>query len=245
VTHLFGTCPHDSMSDPEKWVALMQYVIDSCGVQLEYERHTDFHQFEENFGRFDLVYAMPLHALQLATRDGFTPLAKFDAVFDEAIIFSSNELSSPHVSQFADHRVAFADDTPSYAAFLISARREGWPAIGVPVVKTNYPDVLMAVVQGDADFGIILKSSWDGMSALKGRVTPVAVTKTRELAHLFLVSPQLRDRGSAITDALVALETGEEGRAILRRLGCPRIVPFSQLELQQMRDSIAMCHFAE
>src|SRR6266545_4132763 len=74
VMHIFSTCPHDNMTDPEKWVALMEYLNDSCALQLRYERHTDFKEFERNFERFDVVYAHPLHALRLATGRGFVPL---------------------------------------------------------------------------------------------------------------------------------------------------------------------------
>jgi hypothetical protein len=233
------------MHDPEKWAALTHYLVDTCALDLDYERFSDFQLFEKNFPRFALVYAHPLHASRLATRQGFVPMAKFDATFDEAIIIASKALTKPQISQFADHTVAFVEGTPSHAAYLIAAHRQQWPQIARPVIKTNYPDVLMAVVQGEADYGIILKSVWDGMSALKDRVKPLATTKTRELVHVFLASPELKTAAGKITEALVALDSQEDGRAILRRLACPKIVPFASADLKNLRSSIAVCRFPE
>jgi hypothetical protein len=245
MTHLFSSCPHDNMHDPEKWVVLMDYLVGCCALEMHYERFTDFQLFEQNFARFDLVYAHPLHASRLATQRGFTPLAKFDATFDEALIFAAKTMSAPHISQLADRPVAFVEGTPSHAAYLIAAHRQHWPRIAVPVPKTNDPDVMMAVVQGEATFGILLKTVWDGMTALKDRVKPVTTTTTRELVHVFLAGPRLRERAGAITDALVALESENRGRAILRRLGDARIVPFSDVNLQELRASIAVCGFPD
>jgi hypothetical protein len=245
MTHLFSSCPHDNMHDPEKWVALTQHLAQACNLELGYERFSDFQLFEQNFNRFDLIYAHPLHASRLAARRNFVPLTKFDATFDEAIIVAAKTANPPQIADFANHPVAYVDGTPSHAAYLIAAHRQQWPGIVVPVVKTNYPDVMMAVVQGEASYGIILKSVWDGLTALKDRVTPFTITKTRELVHVFLVSPQLRDKDATITDALVALDSHEEGQAILRRLGCRRIVPFSDVDLQELRASIAVCRFPE
>lgn len=42
MEHLFSSCPHDNMHDPEKWVALMQRLITSCDLDLGYERFSDF-----------------------------------------------------------------------------------------------------------------------------------------------------------------------------------------------------------
>jgi hypothetical protein len=244
MAHLFSSCPHDNMHDPEKWVALMDYLVGSCALDLRYERFADFQVFEQNFERFDLVYAHPLHASRLATHRGFVPLAKFDSTFDEAIIIANKALHQPQISQFADHPVAYVNGTPSHAAYLIAAHRQQWPRIGVAVPKTNYPDIVMAVVQDEASFGILLKSVWDGMTALKDRVTPLMTTRTRELVHVFLASPRLRERAATITEALAALGSDEPGRAMLRRLGCPRIVPFSDVNLQELRASLAVCQFS-
>jgi hypothetical protein len=243
MTHIFSACPHDSIHDPDKWAALSNTLAADLDLPLVFEKYTNFHQFELNFNRFDFIYAHPLHAARLSNRHGFIPLAKFDQVFDEAILIASKEVTNPSIKGFALNGVACIDGTPSHAAYLLAASRKGWPFPENPIYKNTYPDVVMSVAEREADYGIVLKSVWEHMADLKDRVVPFQTTDTRELVHIFMLRPTLKDFHKRMTEALAGLSEVEAGKQLLTRLCCERFVPFSDVDLNKLKSALQLCGF--
>lgn len=76
---LVGICPHDVLVDPEKWTAFTSYVAKSLRVQGKFEKYFSFDTFAQQFDKMNLIYAHPIHALQLNKDHGFIPIVKYSS----------------------------------------------------------------------------------------------------------------------------------------------------------------------
>jgi ABC transporter, phosphonate, periplasmic substrate-binding protein len=242
---IFSACPHDVILDPEKWQALVDYLSAKKAFVGGFERHGSFTEFAENFSRFGLVYAHPLHVTDLVMKFGFTPIARYDDVYDEAVVITRRNHPNPSFESVAEGSVALVNGSPSHAAFLIDASEKKIPITYDPVLKDNYQDVLMDVALNIAEYGIILKSVWDEMLVMKDRVRPFHATATKKLVHGFAVSPELKERASAIEHALLHMHEDEAGQAILRRLQCKKMVPFRRQDVEKLQADLSVCVFEQ
>lgn len=239
---IFSACPHDVAKDPEKWNAFNEYLASKNALKCDYEKHTSFDEFAENFSRFDLIYAHPLHAVQLRERK-FLPLTKYGNVFDEAVVIASKSMRNTSYKNLQGQPVAYVPGTPSHAAVLIDIANKHPGLSFEQVRRTNYPDVLLAVSQGDASYGIILKSVWDDMIAMKDRVVPIYATSSNELVHVFMLSPKLINSYEAVKAAMTGMQEDIVGKAILARLNCGSLVDFNEENMRQLAQSLSVCGY--
>ncbi len=242
---IFSVCPHDVILDPEKWQAFVEYLYTKGAFSGGFERHTSFSVFAENFSRFHLVYAHPLHAVELVMERGFTPIARYGDVYDEAVVITQNSDAKFSFENAAKGSTAFINGSPSHAAFLIEASDKKIPITYDPVLKDNYQDILMDVALAVAEYGVILKSVWDDMLVMKDRVTPFYTTSTKKLVHGFAVSPELKESAPSIEQALLHMHEDEVGQAILNRLQCKNMVSFNQKDVQKLQADLSVCLFEQ
>ena len=241
--HTFSACPHDVAQDPEKWNAFAEYLGQTEALKSRFEKYLSFDEFAAHFSDFDLAYAHPLHAVHLSRVMHFIPLTKYNNVFDEAIVISSKSNRAPSLKDMTNREVACIHGTPSHAATLIDFSRKHPDINFRPLKKANYPDVLMAVAQSEAPYGLILKSVWDMMVAMKDRVVPIYATSTKELVHVFMLSPALSESAPAIKKAMIEMKDRDSGRAVLDRLKCDSLVDFTSDDLDRLADSLKICNF--
>lgn len=242
---IFSACPHDVILDPEKWQAFVDYLHQKNLFTGHFERHNNFSDFAEQFARFHLVYAHPLHLVDLVINRGFAPIARYDGVYDEAVIIAQKNAKSPSLEAASISSVAFVNGSPSHAALLIEANDKKIPIQYEPVLKDNYQDVLLSVAIGVAEYGVILKSVWDDMLIMRDRVSVFYTTSTRKLVHGFVVSPELKNKASAIQKALLHMHEDKVGQAILQRLQCKKMVALTQNDVKKLDSDLSVCVFEE
>ena len=240
---IFSACPHDVILDPEKWQAMVNYLHKKKVFDGHFERHSSFSEFAENFSRVHLAYAHPLDAVDLVRQHGFTAIARYSDVYDEAVIITQKLNSSPPLEAAAKGSTAFINGSPSHAAFLIEANDRDISIEYQPVLKDNYQDVLMDVALNVAEYGVILKSVFDDMLVMRDNVTVFHTTSTKKLVHVFAVSPQLSSSSVAIQDVLLHMHEDPAGRAILARLKCEKIVPFGAADVDRLQADLSVCVF--
>lgn len=235
---IFSSCPHDVVSDPEKWSAFIDYFKSKGILDASFLRYVGFEEFAQHFGTFCFVYAHPLHAVQLYEQHGFIPLAKYNETYDEAAVIASKIEKTPSIKGMADKKVAIVNGTPSLAAISIDLAKN-WPGVEFdPIAKDDYSKVLMAVTIGEADYGVILKSVWDGMLAMKSRVNHFYTTSLNELVHVFMLKKEYAAIAAPLREAMLTMHLDPEGQKILARLKCDSLVGFGEPELVKLMASL-------
>jgi hypothetical protein len=239
----FSACPHDLIRDTGKWDALTSYLIKNTRVDFDFVRHTDFNRFASEFSRFQFVYAHPLHAVQLHTQFGFTPIAKYRDIYDEAVIIASGAGSGFTLDKLQGQKVACVYGSPSHAATLVEISNTSPGISFTPAKKPHYPAVSLGIRAAAAPYGIILKSVWESMPNLRSGLNVVYTTSTCSLVHVFMIAPALAAQSATIKRVLLDMANNPQGNAILKRLECPAICDFNEDDLTGLRNRLAVCNF--
>jgi hypothetical protein len=241
MSHVLGVCPHDVMQDPEKWTAFAAELRARGVIDSSFTPEPSFEKFAQGFSSYTLAYAHPLHAVVLWRRFGFTPIAAYKETFDEAVLIAGKQVKSPSLAAIGQSRVACIHGSPSHAAFLIDLCARSLPSPTLYAARSSYPDVVMAVAQGEADYGVVLNSVWETMMTLRDRVRPFHTTKTRQLVHVFMAAPALKLRTEEVRTVLTSMHRDPAGRAVLDRLGCSELVPVTDTDLERIAAALETC----
>lgn len=240
---LVGICPHDIIHDPEKWTTFTAYLVNELQLKGKFEKYFSFETFAQQFKSLNFIYAHPLHAVQLKNNHQFVPLAKYSNKFDEAVIICRKTQSYSGVSDIEGKKVALAPGSPSHAALLIDFNRNRIKSNFLVIAKQSYPEIAAAVSLKEVEFGVILKEVWDQMSPQYPGLGTLYTTFTKELVHVFMISPELQSLEAEITAVLTGMTSQPLGKEILQRLDCSGLEVFSQQDLKQLEDSLAICQF--
>jgi len=241
MQQVLGVCPHDVVKDPEKWMEFALELRARGVLDCAFTPEACFERFAAGFSTYTLAYAHPLHAVRLGRELGFVPLAAHADTFDEAVLIAHRQVPSPSRDKMSGATVACIHGSPSHAAYLIDLHDRAMPAPASWVARTNYPDVVMAVAQGEAQYGVVLKSVWDTMMTQRDRVRPFCATAVRRLIHVFMLAPSHRDRAGEIGRALTGMHGDPRGAGVLRRIGCSHLVPVSQAGLGEIEAALTDC----
>jgi hypothetical protein len=241
MQEILGICPHDVVKDPEKWMEFALELRARDTLNCTFTPESCFEKFAAGFSTYTLAYAHPLHAVRLGHELGFIPLAAHADTFDEAVLIANRQVAGPSQEKMSAAAVACIFGSPSHAAYLIDLHDRSMGAPPSWVAKTSYPDVVMAVAQGEAQYGVVLKSVWDTMMTLRDRVQPFYATSIRRLVHVFMLAPSRRARADEIRRTLTGMHKDERGAAVLKRIGCSHLVPVSQSGLDGIETALNNC----
>jgi hypothetical protein len=241
MQHVLGVCPHDVVKDPEKWMEFARELQKRGVLDFSFSPELCFEKFAAGFSSYTLAYAHPLHAVRLRREMKFIPLAAHANTFDEAVLIANKQVNGPTLSKMGNGSVACIHGSPSHAAYLIDLHDRALPAPAHWVAKTSYPDVVMAVAQGEAPYGVVLKSVWDTMMTLRDRVRPFHATTIRQLVHVFMLAPLQQARAEEIARILVTMHQDDRGLAVLNRIGCAQLVPVTEGDLGAIESALTNC----
>jgi hypothetical protein len=241
MKQVLGVCPHDVVKDPEKWMEFALELRARGALDCAFTPESCFEKFAAGFSTYALAYAHPLHAVRLKRELGFIPLAAHADTFDEAVLIANRQVSGPSLGKMSAGTVACIHGSPSHAAYLIDLHDRSMPVPPAWVVKTSYPDVVMAVAQGEAQYGVVLKSVWDTMMTMRDRVRPFCATAVRRLVHVFMLAPSHLDRAEEIRRTLTDMHADARGAAVLKRIGCSHLVPVSHAGLGEIETALNNC----
>lgn len=243
MQNILGVCPHDVASDPEKWRALSEYLQAKSGFESQYVRITDFIEFGKRMSEFGLVYVHPLHAVQLHRDHGFIPLAKYHDTYDEAVFICPKNSQIRSLDSLQGLSYLCIHGAPSHAAMLIDLARNRPEIKCTAVGRSDYAAIIKGVSLGEADFGLILNSVWDGMVSLKDRVRPFYTTATASLVHVFMIAPSFSSMAESLRAVLLNMHEDESGAKILQRLGCRSLVQFENKDVVALARTLEVCQF--
>lgn len=237
-------CPHDTAKNPERWFLFAQYLsqylnqnlgeLEEGSVAVRFQQSLDFAEFQAAMVAADLVYANPQHALQLAEKHGFVPLARAGNLYDEAVIVTCAECDA----QLADMQQASVSTVTSMLVTQVAlkslARQDVAPAELKPAA--TWMAVVQALYRGDVRFGILYKDFYAGMSGLSRKQLKVlGETEERSVYHCFMLAPQHAEHAEAVRTTLLDMAGHERGGEILAELSMQALLPVGREELEAIR----------
>lgn len=234
-------CPHDTAKNPERWFVFAQYLSHNLGeisagvpASVHFQQSLDFAEFQAGMATADLVYANPQHALVLADKHGFIPLARAGNLFDEAVCVTcadcDAELADMHQSSVA----TVTSMLVTQVALKSLARQDVAPAELQPAA--TWMAVVQSIYRGEARFGILYKDFYAGMSPLsRKQIKVLGETQERSVYHCFMLAPQHAERTEEVRATLVNMASHGRGGQILAELSMQALLPVGRDELEAIR----------
>lgn len=233
-------CPHDTAKNPERWFVFAQYLSqnltldDGEGFSVRFQQSLDFAEFQSGMAAADLIYANPQHALQLAEKHGFIPVARAGNLYDEAVIVTCAECDA----QLADLQQSKVSSVTSMLVTQVAlkslARQSVAPAEVLPAA--TWMAVVQSIYRGDVRFGILYKDFYAGMSALsRKQIKVLGETKERSVYHCFMLAPQHADQMTLVSHTLLNMAQDVRGGAILAELAMQGFLAVDSTELGALR----------
>jgi len=233
-------CPHDTAKNPERWFVFAQYLSQSIaletdtGLSVRFQQSLDFAEFQTGMAAADLIYANPQHALQLAEKHGFIPVARAGNLYDEAVIVTCAECDA----QLADVQQASVSTVTSMLVTQVAlkslAHHNVAPAELLPAA--TWMAVVQSIYRGDVRFGILYKDFYAGMSALsRKQIKVLGETQEHSVHHCFMLAPQHSDSLVAVRQTLLDMAEDSRGGSILAELGMDNLLAMQPAELEAIR----------
>ncbi|HES77320.1 MAG TPA: hypothetical protein ENO09_10010 [bacterium] len=238
-------CPHDTAKNPERWFVFAQYLTqnlsqdmaggEGAGFSVVFKQSLDFAEFQAGMAAADLIYANPQHALQLAEKHGFIPLARAGNLYDEAVIVSCAGCDA----QLADMQQASVSTVTSMLVTQVAlkslARQDVTPAELVPAA--SWMAVVQSIYRGDARFGILYKDFYAGMSGLsRKQVKVLSETQEHSVHHCFMLAPQHAGQLDNVRQTLLGMADTPRGGAILAELNMDGLLAMQPADLDAIRE---------
>jgi len=233
-------CPHDTAKNPERWFVFAQYLSQNLildegeGFSVRFQQSLDFAEFQTGMAGADLIYANPQHALQLAEKHGFIPVARAGNLYDEAVIVTCAECDA----QLADMQQASVATVTSMLVTQVAlkslARQDVAPAELVPAA--TWMAVVQSIYRGDSRFGILYKDFYAGMSGLsRKQIRVLAETHEHSVHHCFMLAPHHAGLLGRVRQTLLDMVLSERGAPILADLGMDALLAMQPAELEAIR----------
>ena len=229
-------CPHDTAKNPERWFVFAQYLSQNFGeakehpVSVRFLQSLDFAEFQAGMATADLVYANPQHALVLAEKHGFVPLARAGNLFDEAVCVTCAECDATLADMHQSSVATVTSMLVTQVALKSLARQDVAPAELQPAA--TWMAVVQSIYRGDVRFGILYKDFYAGMSPLSRKQLKVlGETQERSVYHCFMLAPQHAGQVEAVRAVLLAMANHERGGQILAELSMQTLLPVGRDEL--------------
>ena len=234
-------CPHDTAKNPERWFVFAQYLSQNialetdAGFSVRFQQSLDFTEFQTDMAAADLIYANPQHALQLAEKHGFIPVARAGNLYDEAVIVTCAKCDA----QLADMQQASVSTVTSMLVTQVAlkslARQDVAPPELLPAA--TWMAVVQSIYRGDARFGILYKDFYAGMSSLsRKQIKVLSETQEHSVHHCFMLAPQHEDSLDAVRRTLLGMAEDSRGGSILAELGMDGFLAMQPAELDAIRE---------
>jgi phosphonate transport system substrate-binding protein len=228
-------CPHDTAKEPDRWFRLVQYLVQKLGSEVLFEISLDFQDFHENLHKADIVYANPTDALNLMTNQNYTLLVKPAGTSDEVVFVANTEVPNPTLESFGGVEFAAVKGLmPTSIALHMLHERSIVPA-GIRH-KESWQAVISAIWNGEAQYGIIYKDTYDGLSEQgKGMVQAFATSDEKIAFHMLTIAPSLAERKAEIEQLLTGMHSDEKGQQVLSELHIAQWQPVTTEEIARMQ----------
>ena len=232
-------CPHDTAKNPERWFVFAQYLSQHLGdegesISVRFQQSLDFAEFQAGMASADLVYANPQHALVLADKHGFVPLARGGDLFDEAVCVTCADCDAS-IADMHQSDVATVTSMLVTNVALKSLERQSLTPAALKNEAT-WMAVVQAIYRGDVRFGILYKDFYEGMSKLsRKQIKVLGETQEHAVYHCFMLAPQHSAKLDAVRETLLGMGQHPRGAEILTDLSMHGLLTVEAGELEAIR----------
>ena len=229
-TWFMAVCPHDTAGRPEAWFFFTQELSRLLGRSLRLHLVLDVAEFEQAFSTVDLLYANPPHTLLLTRQLGFSPLARFESCFDEAVLVCRRETGFT-LKEVTGRSIATANIPLVTRLITDVLHREGITP-GLVTERKSWGDALKNLLRGGVDFAILYRDFYqDLQQSIKEQLTVLYESHEQRLFHCFLLAPRHQTVAGQVQEALLKLPETEAGAQALSELRKHPLVAVNQRDL--------------
>lgn len=220
-----SVCPHDTAKNLLGWFTLNTYLQRKLGIGIHFDPRDSF--LEERQAVLDqphhVVYANPYSALCFARERGFVPVARPAGVVDEAVVVARpGALRGPalRIASATDRLIIHDLGLKVLDGLGIDAGQAAFTFVG------NHLNAARAVIDGNADLGIVFNETWSGLGpGTRSQLEVVGESCDGLAFHCFMVSPEWADKREAIQRILCAMHEDPAGLRVLDDLRFSRFDP--------------------
>ena len=214
----FIVCPHDTVHGSEAWYRFAQYLAQKLDLEIHFDLSMDFQEFHERLGSADIAYANPKDTFKLVEQRNFTLVARADELYDELVFVANSDIANPSIASLQDARIVTVKSMlPTNIALYMLRKQSIAPAEFIDV--ESWLSVMRCVWQGEADYGIVYKDTFEGFSdQSKGMVNAFLTSHEQIAFHSMTISPELAHRKSDFEQALITMDGDSLGHEILSQL---------------------------
>ena len=170
-----------------------------------------------------LIYANPFDAAALIREKGYRVVARPIGKSDEMVIVSSakSEIHSLDAIQ-PGNKVAMADnrDVKLIGLRLLEAVDILEADLDFQITE-SYQAAARQVIQGQAEIGFFLAEVFNSLSKLtKAQLNVLIESDLADICHVVLIKDNV-EHADVLANVILSLQTTEEGKALLAKLGMP------------------------
>ncbi len=214
----FMVCPHDTARGPEAWYRMAQYLTQHLEFDVHFELSLDFQDFHAQLDSADIVYANPTDTLKLIDQRGFVPQVKPKGLCDELVFVANTEIANPTLEALQGEKIATVRSLlPSNIALYLLKQRSIEPAELLD--RESWMSVIRSVWQGEANYGIVYKDTYDELSDQgKGMVNAFFTSDEKVAFHSFVCGPNVGAKCDNLENALLVMDSDDTGKEVLSEL---------------------------
>lgn len=159
------------------------------------------------------------------------PIVRPNNVYDEVVFIAHPNVETPTLASIQDVELAGVTSMLATQVGLECLKKRGIQPKAIQDRK-SWLGVVKAVWSGEANFGLVYRDTFQGMSdTTRAMVNPFYSSEECLAFHSLLLNPDWAQHREALTQTLAQMHTSPQGQMILAELGIDRWFP---LELEQM-----------
>lgn len=241
MPYMFTVSPDFSPDHLPGWYIFNTWLQKRSGEAVHLEMYNSFQAQRDVIQRdqIDLIYANPFDAAMLVREKGFLPLVKASGVSDEAIIAVNASSTIEDITHLSPGiRVAVTEDPDVHMMGMIMLEAGDLNAGNIQTsIYDTYILVAKQLLKGNADIGIFLAEAFDDLSNMtKNQLRILVRSQISVIHHSLMIGPKLTTRRDEFQDLLVAMNTDEKGKGILKSMGFDAWVKVDDEEMEFMID---------
>jgi len=227
TTYTVGLAPQRDQRDVlDAWAPILRDWEKRTGARFRFVGATDHRAFELGVeqGRYDFIYPNPYLAVIGARKHGYEPLVCSGKELLHGILVVRRDSPVTNPAQLDGARIAFSAPNAFAASILVRSDLKRRFGIGFkPVYVKTHSSVYLNVAQGLADAGGGVSNTLDLAPAEARSMLRVIHTTAGVAPHPLMAHPGVPRRvREQVRDAMLALDTTSEGRALLEKIPMPQ-----------------------
>lgn len=207
------------------WYFFNTYLQRHLGREVHMELvHGAINERRKRIEEMDLVFTKPFEATRLMLEQKYRPLLRPIDQTDEVTLLVRADDPRQTLAEYQGGKIVTA--APDNFVYLLGRflLEESESALANMEYLFSGHDIkaLQMLLKGSADILFMLSDTYKGLSGLtKKNLRVIDQSETAFAFHLFSVSPQYDELGSALTDVLLNMTLDSQGRQVLADLGIP------------------------